>query len=67
VSHKIEDLLFTIDICRKSLPGNTNPVHLERLWHIENLLKARDRAEKAMEAKEAERRNGQANLHRLRR
>ena len=48
--HEIEDLLFTVEICRKNLPGNTNPVHFERLWYIEKMLEARARTEKAREA-----------------
>lgn len=43
MDHKIEDLLFTLEICRKNLPSNTHQAHLERLWYIENLLKAWDR------------------------
>lgn len=36
---KLEELLFTLEICRKELPGHTHPVHFERLREIERILK----------------------------
>ena len=46
MEHKLEDLLFTLEICQKNLPGDAHPVHFERLWYIERSLKARDKKEK---------------------
>ncbi len=37
--NSIEDLIFTLHICRKSLPGNADPVHFERLNEIERRLR----------------------------
>jgi len=35
---RLEDLLFTLEICRKSLPTNAHPVHCERLRVIEDII-----------------------------
>ena len=37
--HTLEDYLFTLEICRKELPGHAHPVHYERLREIEAILK----------------------------
>ncbi len=42
----IDDLLFTLDICRRSLPGNAHPVHFERLEEIERILQGKREREK---------------------
>ena len=44
MEHKLEDLLFTLEICRKNLPCDVHYAHLERLWYIENLLKRKEGA-----------------------
>ncbi|NHN33335.1 hypothetical protein [Paenibacillus agricola] len=36
---KLDDLLFTLDICKKSLPVDAHAFHYERLNEIENILK----------------------------
>lgn len=36
---KLQDYLFTLEICRKHLPSGTHPAHLERLWELEQWLK----------------------------
>jgi len=36
---KLQDYLFTLEICRKHLPSGTHPAHLERLWELERWLK----------------------------
>lgn len=35
---KIEEYLFTLEVCKRFLPPDTNPVHYERLRDIEQLL-----------------------------
>lgn len=36
---KTDDLLFTLEICRKYLPDDTHPVHYDRIKMIESILK----------------------------
>ncbi len=50
----VDDLLFTLQICRKCLPGDAHPVHFERLAEIERIVKAA----KASEAAKTPRREG---------
>ena len=38
--NEIDDLLFTIDVAEKALPGNVHPVHLHRLDRLRVLLRA---------------------------
>jgi len=35
-----EELLFTLEICRKHLPSHTNPAHFKRLRGLMEQLKA---------------------------
>lgn len=46
LQHKIEDLIFTLDVCRKNLPADTHPDHFRRLNYIEGVLKGLDKAGK---------------------
>ena len=34
-----DDLLFTLEIARKSLPSDAHPVHLARLYLVERMVK----------------------------
>ncbi len=43
----LEDLLFTLEICRKYLPGDAHPVHFERIKEIERIVKAAKAGEEA--------------------
>lgn len=36
--HSLEDLKFTLDICRKELPGNAHPAHYDRIDEIKRIL-----------------------------
>lgn len=36
---KTEDLLLTLEVCRKYLPSDTHPVHYDRIRMIESILK----------------------------
>ena len=38
----LDDLLFTLEICRKHLPLETHPVHYDRLRRIQSILIFRD-------------------------
>ena len=40
-SYLMEELLYTLDICKINLPVGTHPVHLERLRVIEKIIKER--------------------------
>jgi hypothetical protein len=35
----VEDLIFTLELCKRLLPGDVHPVHFERLAEIERLVK----------------------------
>jgi hypothetical protein len=35
----LDDLLFTLEVARKSLPNDVDPVHFERLDTIERMVK----------------------------
>jgi hypothetical protein len=34
-----QDLIYTLEVCKKSLPAETHPTHFERLREIERLIK----------------------------
>lgn len=38
-----DDLLFTLEICRRSLPWSAHPVHWSRLRYLESLVRFRVR------------------------
>lgn len=46
---KTDDLLFTLEICRKCLPDDAHPVHYDRIRMIENILKGITNQEKLKE------------------
>lgn len=33
-----EDLLFTLELCKKIFPSNVHPVHFERIREIEKII-----------------------------
>ncbi len=35
----VDDLIFTLQVCKRRLPGDAHPVHLERLDEIERRLR----------------------------
>lgn len=35
----LEDLLFTLEICRRALPWDAHPEHFDRLRRIESLVR----------------------------
>ncbi|MBX0331354.1 hypothetical protein K2Z83_27255 [Oscillochloris sp. ZM17-4] len=35
----LEELLFTLDICRRALPWDAHPEHFDRLRRIESLVR----------------------------
>ncbi len=37
--HTLDDLLFTLEICKKELPSNAHPIHYDRLREIERIIK----------------------------
>lgn len=36
---KLEELIFTLEICKKFLPDNAHPTHYERLDEIERIVR----------------------------
>lgn len=36
---EVDDLLFTLDICKKELPMNAHPIHYERIDTIKQIIK----------------------------
>jgi hypothetical protein len=36
---ELTTLLFTLDVCRRALPGDTHPEHFERLRRIEGMVR----------------------------
>lgn len=36
--HKLEDYLYTLDICLRSLPGDVHPDHYARIKEIKEIL-----------------------------
>lgn len=35
----LTDLLFTLEICRRALPQDTHPAHVDRLRRIEHMVR----------------------------
>jgi hypothetical protein len=36
---EIENLIYTLEVCKKSLPAETHPTHYKRIREIEQLIK----------------------------
>jgi hypothetical protein len=37
----IEDLLFTLEVCKQSLPENANPEHYKRINKIKSIFQSK--------------------------